>query len=143
MSVHLEVCGKQYSVLITEYLKSRNGNKWWGLWLCKEGLRSHKIRSIDYMVCRLAKAVKDLGLTNAITQPVKLSMFLLRLRFCWLLSEDLSPPSSAVLQVLQMMVFHGGRKTCRVDRVDHKVEKDTTLSAPSLAQVNVVVLYAN
>ena len=62
---------------------------------------------------------------------------------CWLLSEDLSPPSSAVLQVLQMMVVHGGRKTCRVDRFDHKVKNDITLSAPSLAQVNLVVLYAN
>ena len=29
MSVHLEVCGKQYSMLITEYLQSRNDDNWW------------------------------------------------------------------------------------------------------------------
>ena len=80
----------------------------------------------------------DLGLTIIVTQPVKQSMFHLRLLLCWLLSEGLSPPSSAILQVLQMMVVHGGRKTCRVDRIDHEGEDDIALSAPSLAQV---VLY--
>ena len=73
----------------------------------------------------------DLELTNVATQPVKQSMFHPRLLLCWLLSEDLSHPS-VILQVLQMTVVHGVQMTCRLDRINHKVEIGKAFSALSL-----------
>ena len=48
----------------------------------------------------------------SLMQPVKQSMFHLRLLWSRPLSEDQSPPSSTALQWFQMMVVGGDQMTC-------------------------------
>ena len=73
---------------------------------------------------------------------VKQSRSHLMLLLCWLLSEGQSHPSSVVLQWPQMMGDCGGQKTCRVDRIQHKIKIDKVLSALSPTEVNLAVLHA-
>ena len=68
---------------------------------------------------------KGLGI-NAVTQPVKQSMFHLRLLWSRPLSEAQSPPSSVALQWPQMMVVGGDQKSCRMVRTE-KVNKNISL----------------